>query len=310
MNLGLKQRLILEKGYGKLLSGIKMKVNYNKPFEPMDMDHVNRSHTARELKELVDELTEKKLITTASGNLKYSNLNEKIKYQNTLHPMRLWEYTRVFEICNLKQGMNVLDGGGASSPIVFYCGKKGIDITTLDLQESLIKNTKEVATKMEWNTITAIKRDMTKTGFSNNTFDAIFSISVFEHLPNEIKKEGIKEFARVLKPNGVIGLTFDFGKSVDAKSGYEYNDYDQFHTPIRNIDEIYEYFIKPSGLKLYGNEDLINKISPYKRFVRKGIIANFMEDKSLKKLISSVYLFLNSKYFHYTFYSIFLKKEQ
>lgn len=283
---------------------------YNKPFEPTDMRYINQTRTAVGLRELVDKLTEKGLKTTSCGDLRYLNLNEKIKYQNTLHPMRLWEYTRVFEICNLQYGMKVLDGGGASSPIVFYCGEKGIDITTLDLQESLVENTKEVATEMGWNTITAIKRDMTKTGFPNNTFDAIFSISVFEHLPNEIKIEGIKEFSRILKPNGIIGLTFDFGKSVSAKSSYEYNDYDQFHTPIRNIDEIYEYFIKPSGLKLYGNEDLINKINPYKRFVRKGIIANFMEDKSLKKLISSVYLFLNSKYFHYTFYSIFLKKEQ
>lgn len=286
-----------------------MKGNYNKPFELTDMDYVNRSHTARELKQLVDELTEKKLITTASGNPKYSNLNETMKYQYTLHPMRLWEYTRVFEICNLKQGIKVLDGGGASSPIVFYCGKKGIDIITLDLQESLIKNTKEVATKMGWNTITAINRDMTKTGFPDSTFDAIFSVSVFEHLPNKIKIEGIKEFARVLKPNGIIGLTFDFGKSVDAKSDYEYNDYDQFHTPIRNIEEIYEYFIKPSGLKLYGNKELINKINPDKRFVRKVIVADFIANKSLKKLISSVYLFFNSPYFHYTFYSIFLKKE-
>ena len=287
-----------------------MKGNYNKPFEPKDMDYVNQSRTARELKELVDELTEKKLIATTSGNFKYSNLNEKIKYQYTLHPMRLWEYTRVIEICDLQQGMKVLDGGGASSPIVFYCGKKEIDITTLDLQESLIENTKEVATKMGWNTITAIKRDMTKTGFPDSTFDAIISISVLEHLPNKIKIKGIKEFARILKPNGIIGLTFDFGKSVNAKSDYEYNDYDQLHTPIRNIDEIYEYFIKPSGLKLYGNEDLMNKINPDKRFVRRDIIADFMEKKSVKKLISSIYLFLNSPYFHYTFYSIFLKKER
>jgi len=231
-----------------------MKENYNKPFELADMDYVNRSYTARELKEMVDELTERKLITTATGTLNYSNLDEKIKYQFTLHPMRLWEYVRVFEICGLKAGMKVLDGGGASSPIVFYCGKKRINITTLDLQESLVENTKNVAKKMGWDTITAIKRDMTDTGFPNNYFDAIISISVFEHLPNEIKKKGIKEFARILKPNGIIGITFDFGKSVNAKSNYEYDDYDQFHRPVRNIDEINTYFIKPSGLKLYGNK--------------------------------------------------------
>jgi ubiquinone/menaquinone biosynthesis C-methylase UbiE len=94
--------------------------------------------------------------------------------------------------------MKVLDGGGASSPIVFYCGKKGIDITTLDLQESLVENTKKVANKMGWNTITAIKRDMTDTGFPNNYFDAIISISVFEHLPEPLRP--LQEFKRLLRP--------------------------------------------------------------------------------------------------------------
>ena len=101
-----------------------MKGNYNKPFEPMDIDYVNRSRTARELKGLVDELTEKKLITTASGNLKYSNLNETMKYQYTLYPMRLWEYVRVFEICNLKRGMTVLDGGGCEQSHSFLLWEK------------------------------------------------------------------------------------------------------------------------------------------------------------------------------------------
>ena len=55
---------------------------------------------------------------------------------------------------------------------------------------------------------------------------------------NKIKIEEIKEFARILKPNSIIGLTFNFGKTINAKSNYEYNDYDQFHTPIRKLGAI------------------------------------------------------------------------
>ncbi|MBM5804860.1 MAG: class I SAM-dependent methyltransferase [Candidatus Verstraetearchaeota archaeon] len=286
-----------------------MKGAYNKPFEPEDMRYVEESPNAQGLKETVDELTAKKLKTTAAGDLRYSNLNEKVKYQYTLHPMRLWEYTRIFEICNIQQGMRVLDGGGASSPIVFYCGKKRVDITTLDLQGSLIEDNKKVAKEMGWETITTIKRDMTETGFLDNYFDAVFSVSVFEHLPNEIKIKGIKEFARILRPGGIIGLTFDFGRSVKGRSTYDYNNYEQLHTPIRDVEEIYEFFIRPSGLKLYGNQDLTDKIAPDKEYIRKILRSDIMEGESLKKVLYSIYAYFNSPYFNYTVYSIFLKKE-
>ena len=97
---------------------------YNKPFEPTDMRYINQTRTAIELKELIDELTEKKFMTTACGNLKYSNLNEKIKSQNTLYPMRLWEYTRVFGICNIQYGMKVLEGGACNSIVFYYKRRK------------------------------------------------------------------------------------------------------------------------------------------------------------------------------------------
>jgi len=55
---------------------------------------------------------------------------------------------------------------------------------------------------------------------------------------------------------------------------------------------------------------MITKINPAKRFIRKVVLMDFMENKSLKMLIKSIYLLLNSPYFHYTVYSIFLKKEK
>jgi len=45
------------------------------------------------------------------------------------------------------------------------------------------------------------------TGFSDNTFDVIISYSVFSHLISDAAEMWIMEFARILKPNGIIVAT-------------------------------------------------------------------------------------------------------
>ncbi len=282
---------------------------YNKPFEMKDMDYIDSSSVAAELKESVDELTGKGLITTATGNLVQTNLTEgKIKYQYTLNPIRLWGYVRVMEICGIRPGMKILDGGGASSPIIFYLGKKGVDITTLDLQDFLVENTKKVAAKMGWKNIEALKGDMTATRFPDNYFDTIFSISVMQSLSNDIKIKAVKEFARILKPGGILGLVFDFGKSKKLKENYEYDIYDQSHVPPENVGEIKKYIISPSGLEIFGNRDLSDKISNDRAYIRRGYLNNFRQQKSIKNLFAFLFSHIWSRYFNYTYYSIFLKK--
>jgi|GEM_PF-2763795 len=280
----------------------------NKSFEVKDMDYINSSPLASELKDLVDELTEKRLITTATGNLKQSNLNERIKYEYTLNPMRLWGYVRTIEVCDLKPEKKALDGGGASSPIIFYLGKKGIDITTLDIQGSLVENTKEIALKMGWGKIKSLKKDMTNTGFPDNYFDSIFSISVLQNLPQTAREKAVKEFARILKPGGIVGLIFDFGKSTGKKENYKYKNYESFHSPLSTIEEIKETIINPSGLDLYGNCDLTAKISRDKSYIRKTYFANLKERKNLRSFLAALRSLFYAPSFHYGYYSIFLKK--
>lgn len=45
------------------------------------------------------------------------------------------------------------------------------------------------------------------TGFSENMFDLIYSYSVFSHLSEDIHKEWLREFQRVLKPGGLLIAT-------------------------------------------------------------------------------------------------------
>jgi len=281
---------------------------YNKPFELKDMKEIKESKVAQELKELVDELTRENLVTTAMGNLSQTNLTEILKYEFTLNPEKLWSYVRIVEFCQIKPRMRVLDGGGGLSPLVFYLGKKGVEIFVLDLQKDLIENTKKVAKKKGWGNIKAIQGDIAQIPFPENYFDVVYSISVLQNLPHKVKIKAVKEMARVLKPGGILGLVFDFGKSVKKREKYFSKKYDFFHFPLANVKEIEKYIILPSGLEILGNKELSEKIEVDKNFIRKTYLSNLKRKKNFLKILALPYLFFFSKYFSFTCYSLFLKK--
>ena len=55
--------------------------------------------------------------------------------------------------------------------------------------------------------------------FDDASFDHAFSICVFEHLDYEVKQAAISEIARVLKPEGMLSMTFDYRNPAPVLSG-------------------------------------------------------------------------------------------
>lgn len=51
--------------------------------------------------------------------------------------------------------------------------------------------------------------DMTQMPYADAMFDTLFCVSVLEHLPPAGQTASLKEFARVLKPDGLIVMTVD-----------------------------------------------------------------------------------------------------
>ncbi len=50
-----------------------------------------------------------------------------------------------------------------------------------------------------------VEGDVLKMPFKNNSFDKIICSEVLEHIPDDVK--GLKEFTRVLKPEGIVAIT-------------------------------------------------------------------------------------------------------
>ena len=227
---------------------MKVTLKCNKPFELKDLQALEANPTVIGLQQLVDELTLQGLRTTSHGSLTLTNLDPPVdpahEYSNTVYDMRAWEYSRVFDICGVRSGMRVLDCGGGSSPLDFYMAKIEADVSAVDLQADLIENARQAASKMGWRIDTRVM-DLTALDYDDETFDVVISVSVLEHMNDELKIKGIKEMGRVLKLGGIMGITFDFGMSVGPE-----------HRPIRSLADIRRLFVEPSGLSLYGDGKL------------------------------------------------------
>ena len=276
----------------------------NKPFDAEDMPETNQSEAVLGLKLMMEEMFNKGLFTAPIGHF------EKGRKNHNLSPEYLWSYSRIIEMANLKPGSKALDAGGSGTPIDYYLAQKGIDVACVDQQKGLIDWSRETASKMGLKNIDFMQGDMAKNSFPDNYFDAVISVAVLQLLPVEIKIQAVKEFARVLKPGGILCLVIDFGKSTGGRGKYNGEYYDSRHNPYKNLKEIQEYIIDPSGLSLLGNQDLKDKFKVDKGLIRKAMRADFFSGKSLKRRLAFPYLFFKSPYFNYTFYSLFLTKKK
>ncbi len=114
----------------------------------------------------------------------------------------------VAERLKLESGMNVLEVGPgkgnytkAISERIMPEGK----VYAIDIQEYVINKLKERVEREEIPNIVPMVDDAYKLSFENESFDRIISIACLPEIPDPIKV--LKEFKRVLKPNGIISLS-------------------------------------------------------------------------------------------------------
>lgn len=167
---------------------------------------------------------------------------------------KLWENAWIISNCKITGKESVLDVGGASTIFSFYLASKGCEVFVIDIDwfnYGLVSNAQYVNKKMGWN-MRIFKRNITLPfPFQNNYFDHVFCISVLEHLPSSERQKVSREMGRVLKINGILGLTFDYDEKrgqleKSGDNGLRFSMFRKIKTDI----------INPSGLSIYGNTKL------------------------------------------------------
>lgn len=137
----------------------------------------------------------------------------------------------------IPKGMKILDAGAGESQYKKFCNH--LDYVSQDLAEyDGVGNSKGIHKESRDYSNLDIISDICSIPVSDNTFDVVICIEVFEHLPNPI--DALVELTRVLKPGGILILTAPFASLTH---------YAPYHFATGFNKYFYEYHLKELNYK-------------------------------------------------------------
>ncbi len=139
--------------------------------------------------------------------------------------------SELVKLCKIRKGNKVLEVGCGVGLTSVYLAKKGCKVTGIDISKGMIRKAKERAEKKKVK-IEFLVADAQKLPFGNSVFDAVICESVMAFIPD--KKRAMKEFARVVKRGGHVGITeVAWIKEPPAEMKKKMNDFagSELHTP-------------------------------------------------------------------------------
>ena len=159
----------------------------------------------------------------------------------SFYAARMWEYPYAILAGELSPGLKVADVGcGMTAFTIFLKDEARCDVSGIDpdvFEAGLRYKGHGVSQEFIKRTgIKFLRGDMTEVPLESDSQDRAFSISVMEHVPPDVRRRGMQELARILKPGGRAIVT------VDMSLWFEMN---------RPLELVWE-----SGLNFYGAVDL------------------------------------------------------
>lgn len=171
-----------------------------------------------------------------------------------------WDFSWSILNGDLKKDMRILDCGSGRGALQFYLSSLGMDVYSIDIKDNsskLFTKLKSLGIKLslppdrvhrklnrKYNCDVKFRQESVgKMSFDSNFFDRILCISVIEHISDDTLKKSLLEMERVLKPEGLLILTFDYHfETADDVIGFTEKDY---------FEKVAETFKK---LKIAGNK--------------------------------------------------------
>lgn len=230
-----------------------------------------------------------------------------------LHPGGLELTKKTAELCELKEGMNVLDvSSGRGTLAIYYAKNYGVNVTGLDISEEMVKTaTKKASDHDISDKVKFILGDSQDLPFSENTFDVVINECAVG-IPDDSQKV-LNEMIRVVKPNGAIAIhesTFRVKlqmherEEISERYGTTPLEFEEWIEMLeiagtQNIISETEYWSKP---EMFWNvrmdrkvanprktltfiEKMITLFRLYKVYGFKGVVKTFKNEKIFTKMI-------------------------
>jgi len=119
---------------------------------------------------------------------------------------------------DLPLGAKVLDLGSPKDLAIFLARRLGYQVTSTDILRSEVDISRRSAEAQSAEgtgpgRVRAEIQDGRALTFADATFDAAFSVSVLEHIPENGDSEAVRELVRVIRPGGQVVLTVPYALS-------------------------------------------------------------------------------------------------
>ncbi len=161
---------------------------------------------------------------------RYVDLQEYTTYS------RVWEYPWVwFQLESLKgNGLRVLDIGSERSPFPWFLATQGFDVVVSDISPNYWRvwqrASRQLDVSVRKHIVNAQELDL-----RTASVDVYLSVSVIEHVPDKAKV--IAEAARVLRPGGLLVMTFDV---CEPDIGMSFPEWNGWALTMREFDDLFQ----------------------------------------------------------------------
>ncbi len=184
-------------------------------------------------------------------------VNGHVKRRAYIRKHKMWEYARGLALTESSAPargqagpFSILDVGGAMTAPVFYLASLGDQVVCLDIDEQLTDQTLRVARhcglRIAARATNLIEEELPTDDLGvENGFDRVFCFCVIEHVPPPGQAVLAQRMAALVKPGGMLSVTFDFGEDAPSQA------------PLRTLERVDE-LRSAIGLPLMGNDAFVD----------------------------------------------------
>ena len=214
----------------------------------------------------------------------YNKFNED-KRLNTKHGMIEFKTSIKYILDYLSNdNSKVLDVGAGTGKYSLYLDSLGYDVTAVEL----VKHNLKVLESKESNVKCYQGNAMDLSKFKDNTFDMVLLFGPMYHLISMNEKvQSLKEAKRVVKPNGIIMISYCMNEYAIITHGFIDNNIKEALNK-QEIDDMYHIKSKPNDLYSFVRLEDINYLKDTCELNRVKIIAQDGPTEYIKKIINKM----------------------